>query len=164
MVSVRESNRKVSVMAKLMRSIEINAPVEQVFDFALDVGKLWGSWPEEVAVAEVELTPGGVGSTARLWTHFLAIHMEGTVEYTEVVPNERIVAHVHFVGEKPTWVFTFEPVDGGTKLTAEGEWHVKVPAVGKSLEGMLVKEHETPIEQLLARVKASVESEAAAAA
>ncbi len=151
-------------MAKLIRSIEIDAPVEQVFDFALDVGKLWGSWPEEAVVAEVKQTPDGVGSTATLWTHFLAIHMEGTVEYTEVVPNERIVAHVHFVAEKPTWVFTFEPVDGGTKLTAEGEWHVSVPAVGKSLEGMLAKEHETPIEQLLARVKARVEGEAAAAA
>ena len=146
-------------MAKLTRSIEIEAPVEKVFDFALDIGKLWTSWPEEVAVRDVELKPEGVGTSARLFTHFLAIHMEGTIEYTEVVPNERIVAKVHFFGESPTWVFTFEPLDGGTRMTAEGEWRVKVPAVGKRLEGMMVKEHEEGLESLLTTVKSRVEAE-----
>ena len=146
-------------MAKLTRSIEIEAPVEKVFDFALDIGKLWTSWPEEVAVRDVELKPEGVGTSARLFTHFLAIHMEGTIEYTEVVPNERIVAEVQFVGESPTWVFTFEPLDGGTRMTAEGEWRVKVPAVGKRLEGMMVKEHEEGLESLLTTVKSRVEAE-----
>lgn len=146
-------------MAKLTRSIEIEAPVEAVFDFAMDVGKLWTSWPEDVAVRDVELKPDGVGTSARLWTHFLALHMEGSIEYTEVVPNRRIVSKVHFFGEKPTWVFTFEPVESGTKLTAEGEWHVNVPAVGKPIEGMLVKEHEKGLESLLANVKSRVEAE-----
>lgn len=151
-------------MAKLTRSIEIEAPVDKVFDFAVDVGKLWTSWPEDVAVRDVELKPDGVGSSARLWTHLLAIHMEGTVEYTEVICNQRIVAKVHFFGEKPTWVFTFEPTDGGTKLTAEGEWHVNLPGVGKPLEGMLVKGHEGGLESLLANVRSRVEAEVAAAA
>ncbi|MDH3398670.1 MAG: SRPBCC family protein [Acidimicrobiia bacterium] len=151
-------------MAKLTRSIDIEAPVEKVFDFAMDVGKLWTSWPEEVALRDVELKPDGVGSSARLFTHFLAIHMEGSVEYTEVIPNQRIVAKVHFFGEKPTWVFTFEPADGGTKLTAEGEWHVNLPGLGKPIEGMLVKEHEGGLESLLANVKSRVEAKAAEAA
>ena len=150
-------------MAKLSRSIEIEAPVEKVFDFATDIGKFWTSWPEEVAVRDVELKPDGVGTSARLFTHFLAIHMEGTMEYTEFVPNERIVAKTHFFGESPTWVFTFEPADGGTKMTAEGEWHVKVPAVGKSLEGMMVKGHVEGLESLLATVKSRVEAEVTAA-
>ena len=151
-------------MAKLTRSIEIEAPVEKVFDDATDVGKLWTSWPEQVAVRDVELKPDGVGSSARLFSHFLAIHLEGTVEYTEVVPNERIVAKVHFVGESPTWVFAFESIDGGTKLTAEGEWHAKVPFVGNRLEGMMVKGHERGLESLLATVKSRVEAEVEAAA
>lgn len=146
-------------MAKLTRSIEIDASVEKVFDFALDIGKFWTSWPEDVAVRDVELKPDGVGTSARLFTHFLAIHMEGTMEYTEVVPNERIVAKVHFFGESPTWVFTFEPADGGAKLTAEGEWHANVPVVGKRIEGMMVKEHQEGLESLLATVKSRVEAE-----
>ena len=150
-------------MAKLLRSIEIEAPVEEVFDFALDVGKLWTSWPEDVAVRDVELKPDGVGTSARLFSHFFAIHLEGTIEYTEVVPNERIVAKVPFFGESPTWMFTFEPAEGGTKVTAEGEWHVRVPVVGKRLEGMMVKGHEEGLESLLATVKSRVEAEVTAA-
>ncbi len=146
-------------MAKLTRSIEIDAPVEKVFDFAMDVGKLWTSWPEEVAVRDVELAPDGVGTSAVVFTHLFAIHMEGKVEYVEVVPNERIVAKAHFFGESPTWVYTFEPIDGGTKLTAEGEWNVKFPAVGKSLEGMMVKSHDKGLESLLDTVKARVEAD-----
>ena len=149
-------------MAKLTRSIEIDAPVEKVFDFALDVGKLWTSWPEDVAVRDVELTPDGVGTSARLFSHFFAIHLEGTVEYTEVVPNEHIAASVHFFGENPTWMFTFEPADDGTKMTAEGEWHAKVPVVGKRLDGMMVKEHEEGLESLLETVKSQVEAEVTA--
>ncbi len=145
-------------MSKLTRSIEIEAPVEKAFEFALDIGKFWTSWPEEIAVRDVELKPEGVGTSARLFTHFLALHMEGMIEYTEVVPNERIAAKVEFFGEKPTWVFTFEPADGGTKMTAEGEWHVKVPAVGKRIEGMMVKEHAEGLESMLATVKTRVEA------
>ncbi|MDH3250314.1 MAG: DUF2505 family protein [Acidimicrobiia bacterium] len=150
-------------MAKLTRSIEIEAPVEKVFDFATDVGKLWTSWPEDVAVRDVELRPDGVGTSARLFTHLFAIHLEGTIEYTEVVPNERIVAEAHLFGERPTWVFSFEPADGGTKLTADGEWQVKVPAMGKRLEGMMAKEHEEGLESMLATVKSRVEAEVTAA-
>ena len=106
------------------------SPVEKVIDYAKDVGRLWRSWPEEVAARDVELKPDGVGSSARLFGHVLGIHMEGTVEYTEVVPNERIVAKIHWFGESPTWVFSFDPAKGGTKLTAEGEWQVKAPVVG----------------------------------
>ena len=151
-------------MTKLTRSIEIESPVGKVFDFAKDVGRFWTSWPEEVAARDVKLKPDGVGSSARLFGHFLAIHMEGTIEYTEVVPNERIVAKIHWFGESPTWVFTFEPSAGGTKLTAEGEWHVKVPVVGKRIEGMMVKGHEKGLESLLATVKSRVEAEVTAAA
>jgi uncharacterized protein YndB with AHSA1/START domain len=158
------SVQEVSSVAKLTRSIDIEAPVEKVFDFALDIGKFWTSWPEEVAVRDVELKSDGVGTSATLFTHFLAIHMEGTMEYIEVVPNERIVAQVHFFGESPTWVFTFEPAEDGTKMTAEGEWHAKVPVVGKRLEGMMVKGHEEGLEGLLATVKSRVEAEVTTAA
>ncbi len=147
-------------MAKLTRSVTIAAPVEEVFDYALDIKKLW-DWPD-VALADVVLTPDGVGSSARLWMHWLGFHMEAGIEYTEVVRPERITAEVGFALEHPTWTFTFEPVDGGTKLTAQGEWHVNVPAVGKTFEKMMVKEHVDGLELLLANIKKQLEAAAAA--
>lgn len=150
----------MSEMAKLTRSVTIDAPVEEVFDFALDIGKVW-IWPD-VALREIVRTPDGVGSSARMYSHVLGIHVEGVITYTEVVRPERIVATVGFGPEHPTWVFTFEPAEGGTKFTVEGEWHVNVPGVGKPIEGLIVREHVDGLERMLAGIKAAVEKAAAA--
>ncbi len=147
-------------MAKLTRSITIDAPVDKVFDYALNITKLWKF--KDLALTEVDIKPDGVGTSARMYTHFLAFHMEGGVEYTEVVPGERIVAQVHFFMEKPTWTFTFEPVEGGTRMTAEGEWRTSVPVVGRPIESMMVKEHEPMMDELLGNLKAQLEAKAAA--
>ncbi|MEZ5184470.1 MAG: SRPBCC family protein [Candidatus Nanopelagicales bacterium] len=149
-------------MAKLTRSITINAPVEKVFDLAMNIGRLWPCSPE-VAVRDVELTPDGVGTKARIWTHGLGVHFEGNIEYTEVVRPERIVAQVAFGLEKPVWVFTFEPAGADTKMTGQGEWHVNAPAVGKALEQWMAKSHEGFLETMLANFKTEAESESAAA-
>lgn len=148
-------------MAELTRSVTINAPVEEVFDFALDVRNLWNFPGEEIALADVELKPEGVGTSCRIWTHTLGFHVEGKLEYTEVVRPERIVAEVHFFGESPTWTFTFEPADGGTTMTGTGEWHMKMPVVGGTFEKMAVKEHVPMLERMLANVKAGLEAKAA---
>lgn len=146
-------------MAKLTRSVVIHAPVDMVFNLALDVGELWTSFPG-VAARDVVLKPDGVGSSARLFTHFLGFHIEGDIEFIEVIRNERIVAKITFGAESPTWTFTFTPADDGTELTLEGEWHVNLPAVGHPLETLIVKAHENDTERLLAGFKAKVESTA----
>jgi uncharacterized protein YndB with AHSA1/START domain len=147
------------LMAILTRSTTVKAPIEKVFDYAMDVRKLW-SMPD-IAVAEVDVKPEGVGTTARLWSHFLGFHLEGGLEYTEVTRPERIVIKVSFFMESPTWTFTFEPVEGGTKVVAQGEWHVKAPAVGGTFEKMMAKEHEPFLDTMLANLKDSLESKAA---
>ncbi|HEX6234805.1 MAG TPA: SRPBCC family protein [Jiangellaceae bacterium] len=147
-------------MATLTRSITVDAPVDTVFDFALDIGRLWKM--KDVALTDVDIKPDGVGTSARLYTHVLGFHVEGGVEYTEVVPGQRIVAQVHFFAEKPTWTFTFEPTAGGTKITGEGEWIVKFPVVGRPIEAMMVKEHEPYLEAMLANLKTQVEAKIAA--
>ncbi|EWT02342.1 bacterio-opsin linked protein [Intrasporangium oryzae NRRL B-24470] len=148
-------------MATLTRNIRINAPVDTVFELALDIRELWKF--KDVALTEVDIKPEGVGTSARMFTHILGFHIEGGVEYTEVVPGQRIVAQVHFFAEKPTWTFTFEPADGRTTVTAVGEWIVKVPVVGRPIEGMMVKEHESFVELMLSNLKAQAEARTAAA-
>ena len=143
-------------MATLRRSITVNAPVDTVFDFALDIRQLWKA--KDVALAEVDIKPDGVGTSARLYTHLLGFHLEGGVEYTEVVPGQRIVAQAHWFAEKPTWRFTFAPADGGTLVTAEGEWELTLPVVGTPLERRMVKEHEPFVEEMLATLKTQVEA------
>ena len=67
---------------------------------------------------------------------------------------------VEFFMEHPTWTFTFEPEGGGTRVTAQGEWNVKTPAVGGRYEKMMVKEHEPALESMLASLKGDLEGAA----
>jgi uncharacterized protein YndB with AHSA1/START domain len=149
-------------MTTLTRSVTGDAPVGTVFEYALDVSRLWTV--KDVALIDVDIKPEGVGTSARMYTHLLALHIEGGIEYTEVVPGERIVAQVvdFLVVDEPTWTFTFKPVKGGTKVTATGEWAVKVPVVGKHIESMMVKGHEQMLDMLLANLKTQVEAKVAA--
>ena len=143
-------------MSVMTRSIIIKAPVNEVFEFAKDPGRFVAAIPDFATRAEV-LTPDGVGSSTHAYTHGLGIHFEGTVEYTEVVANQRIVAKVSFPGEHPTWTFTFEPLDSWTRLTMRAEWHVKAPVVGWVMDVIKAREHGSMAEQWLEAVKNRIE-------
>lgn len=143
-------------MAKLTKSTTINAPVEKVFDFASDVGKLWACFPD-VAVRDVQLKAAGVGSSARWFTHTLGIHSEGVIEFTGVVPNQRIEAKS---SAGPIFVFAFDADDGATKLTLDAEWHLPVPVVGPPVEALIMKRSEKDGVAMLANIKAQVEGTA----
>jgi uncharacterized protein YndB with AHSA1/START domain len=145
--------------ATLTRSVTIDAPVEEVAADVLHIGAFWAA-AHDVAVREEMLTPEGVGSTARLYSHMGPLHMEGAVEIVEVVPNERVSAKVHFGPESPLWTFTFAPTDGGTLLTGQGEWHLNVPGVGKRLAAMEANSHGEFLEEMLAGAKRRVEESA----
>jgi len=124
-----------------------------VFDFARDVGRLWACF-EDCAVRDVQLTPDGVGSSARRFSHLLGIHMERVIEYTEVVPSRRIVGKS---SAGPIFTITFEPADGSTTLTVNGEWHLAVPVVGAPVEDLIMKRSVKDVEAMLASIKAQVE-------
>lgn len=143
----------------LTRSVTIDAPVERVFADVLAIGTFWTGAPD-VAVREENLTPDGVGTTARLYSFAGPIHVEGTLELVDVVPGERIVAKVHFGPENPLWTFTFEPREGGTLLTGQGEWHMNVPGVGKRLATMEANSHGEFLDEMLAGAKMRVEAAA----
>ena len=64
-------------MTTLTRSITIDAPVDAVFEYALDVGRLWTV--KDVALTEVDIKPEGVGTSARMFTHLLAEGRIGTL-------------------------------------------------------------------------------------
>lgn len=143
-------------MATLTRSVVIDAPVEKVFDYAVDIRNLWAV--PHVGLADVVQEPEGVGSTARILVPFLGFHMTMGLELTEVVRPERIVAKISSITlDRPTWTYTFEPVGDGTRFTVHGEWHINIPAVGGPMEGLMVREHEEFVETVLDNVKDGVE-------
>lgn len=139
----------------LVRSVTINAPVDAVFAFVSDPSKWMHAYAGEVEATHVDIKPGGVGTSARMSAKMFGVHMGVTHEYTEVVPNQRIVSTV---SAGPVITFSFEPVEGGTALTIEARLALETPLVRVPLQTLWVMWVDDDIDALLANIKSLVET------
>jgi uncharacterized protein YndB with AHSA1/START domain len=96
-------------MARTEASAVINRPIDEVFAYLIDV-RNWSQWagfPEAEQTSEGSV---GVGATFRGVSQFLGRRAEWTSEVTN-----------HLGGMSIEQSLTFEPVEGGTRLTMVGE-------------------------------------------
>ena len=131
----------------------------KVFDYVQDMHHLLEAWGDEFgshnAVAAVNVTPEGVGSTVKMMGRvFLLFHMEWTLTREEYVPNERIADGARF----GRLVTTFEPADPtGTTLSMAWEWAANVPLVGEAMDRVSWGGDEA-LDKALANPKKAIES------
>jgi uncharacterized membrane protein len=143
-------------MAKITKTITINAPVEKVFSFMTNPVNLPEVWPSMVEVKDVKPAPAGGNDFS--WVYKMAgIKFEGASETTEFILNQRDVTK-STKGINSTFVWKYEAHDGGTKLTVEVEYVVPVPLLGKLAESFIIKQNEHEAEALLANLKARMEA------
>lgn len=152
--------------------ITVEAPVHDVFDYCRDPRHLFEGWPE-LRVTDVVMTPDGLGTTAHIVGRFAKGMIVEQIEreFTEFVPDERIVSTAHakvrFAGRTkdvahgPVFTWLFDAADRGTRLTFVvleadlGWWQnllesISAAAMAKKMHGMLEA------------IKAGVEGRAAA--
>jgi uncharacterized membrane protein len=142
-------------MAKITKSVTINAPVEKVFAFISEPTNLPEIWPSMVEVKDVQPSPAGGYNFD--WVYKMAgVRFNGASETTESVTNQCIVTK-STKGIESKFVWTFETKDSGTKLTVETEYSVPVPLLGKLAEAFIVKQNEHEADVLLANLKARME-------
>jgi uncharacterized membrane protein len=144
-------------MAKMKRTIIINAPVEKVFGYMNEPTNLPEIWPSMVEVKDVKQTPEGVGSSFGWLYKMAGMRFEGASETTEYVANQRNVTK-STRGIQSTFVWTYQPEASGTKLTVEVEYTVPMPLLGKLAEAFIVKLNEHEADVLLANLKARMEA------
>ena len=143
-------------MATVERSVGINAPVEEVFAYVSDPMSQLEWMPSMGEVTEVNLTEQGVGSTYR-WKYKIAgMIFQGDNETLEFVPNKRVVARSKG-GIDSTWTWTYEPQDGGTKLSVHTEYTIPVPVLGKLAEALVLGQSEREADLAMANIKAKME-------
>jgi carbon monoxide dehydrogenase subunit G len=141
-------------MARVERSITVNAPVEKVFAYLDDPMTQLAWLPGMVEVKDV--TGKGVGSHFQ-WTYkMVGVHFRGRGTVIEHVSDERIVVESKG-GIVSTWTWTFEPHDGGTKLNLDIEYTVPVPVLGKLAEALVLKQNEREADLAMANIKAKME-------
>lgn len=146
------------------RSIEIDAPVEEVFAFVADPRRQTAAMARalgrRVTVADVETSPEGVVTGWSWSTRFvLPITYTARVTRAEHVPNERIVNRHHTV-TKDVDTITVAPTPTGTRLT----WHAELSSPIPFLEGVAIRmtakgrSYGRQIEDTLTEVKKDVEA------
>ena len=144
-------------MAKIERTIAINAPVEKVFAYMGDPMSMLEYLPEMVEVKDVALTEQGVGSRYRWIYKLVGIRFEGESVVTEFVPNRRRVSETRR-GIVSTWTWDFESSDGGMKLSLIVEYIIPVPVLGKLAEAVVLRQQEAMTDLVLANIKGRMES------
>lgn len=143
-------------MAKIQKSIDINAPVEQVFDYVDDPANLPEVWPSLVEIKDVEPLPGG-GHKYR-WVYKMAgMHFEGTGQDTEFAPPRRVVA-TNKGGIESTLTWTFDSTAGGTTVNLEVAYSVPLPLLSRLAEAFIIRQNEREMELLLVNLKSRLEA------
>ena len=142
-------------MAKVKRSIKINAPVEKVFEFVNKPENLVEIWPSLKEVMNIEELPNGGHSFD--WTYRMAgLSFEGKTEDIEIIPNERTVS-ISTGGIQSKVIFEYQSVEGGTIFTDNTDFTIPLPLMGKVAEPLIVKMNERESEAFLANLKARME-------
>lgn len=141
-------------MAKVERSIIINAPVEKVFSYISDPNSELESMPSITDIRDI--TGQGVGQRWG-WSYKMAgVSLKGESEVMEHIPNQRLV-HKSTGGIVSTWTYTFNPEDSGTRLTVVVEYTIPVPVLGKVGERLVLKRTEREADLAMTNIKERLE-------
>jgi len=136
-------------MARVVRSITIDAPVEKVFGFFNAPANL-------LEVSDVQRLPSG-GNSHRFAYKMAGMRFEGTSEDTEYVANQRTVTETKS-GIESRITLTSRPADGGTEVTYDEEYTLPIPVLGRLAEAVVVRQEAREVELMLANVKDQLEA------
>ncbi|GAB2764777.1 hypothetical protein GCM10027090_38840 [Sinomonas soli] len=143
------------MVENLVKTVEINAPVDTVFTFLSDPTRWMLAFPGDSEVTDVQITPDGVGTSAKWAAKIFGLHMSVTHEYREVVRNQRIVSKAT---AGPVLTFSLEPRGAGTVLSVEQGFDIETPLVRVPLQALFTRWAEDDIEGLAANIKSLVET------
>jgi dehydrogenase/reductase SDR family protein 12 len=108
-------------MTKFEESTLIDRPVEAVWKYLSTIENM-PKWDRGVIEArQTSEGPMGVGSTVQIVRQFLGRRRIGSFRVADVVPNRTVA-----IQASAKWItaqirYTFEPVDGATRMTSAGE-------------------------------------------
>jgi uncharacterized protein YndB with AHSA1/START domain len=146
-------------MAKIIKSIEIEAPPEKVFAFVISdkMNDVWGEWYSGKWTSEEPVRVGSIG-------HFVGnpnfLKGEWDMEVTEFVKNKNMTMHT--IGKSPmksTVSMNLEPTTKGTKATYVDDYEVPYSILGKLIDKVKVsKDMEKAHLKLMENLKKTLEA------
>lgn len=145
-------------MSRVRESIQIDAPVESVFAFFDDLANAAVLVPALEEVTKVELVECGghrVEYTIRTERGDVT---EASSEHLQYEPPHRTVSRGVQTGIATTSTREFEPIMGGTRVTATIEWDVPVRFVGRLVTAPLRGPLRRSLRETLHAAKEAIEA------
>ena len=143
-------------MAKIEKTIVINAPAEKIFNFIADPVNLPSIWPSMEQIKEVVSLPSG--GTSFKWVYKMAgMRIDGASDTVGFIANQRIITKSKS-GIENTFTWNFQPEAGGTRVNLRVEYTVPIPVLGKLAEAVIIKQDDHEGDLLLANLKAKMEA------
>ncbi len=142
-------------MRRIRKSIEIEAPVGEVFAYATTPQNLPEFWPSILEVSNVEQSPDGRYRFDWIYK-LLGIRLRGHSETIELA-RDRLSVVRNETGIKSTLRYEYEPRGARTEVTVESEYELPGAVFGRLAAPLAHKMLEREAEQVLVNLKAQVE-------
>jgi uncharacterized membrane protein len=129
-------------MAKIHRDVVVNADPERCFDFIADPSLAPLFISSLYSITPIEVEPKGPGNTWGFEYDMFGVPLRGESECTEFERPSRYVWR-SIPGSSTidtTFSYTFEPQDGGTKVSLDVEYELPQEVLGGKLTDKLVVE------------------------
>jgi ribosome-associated toxin RatA of RatAB toxin-antitoxin module len=142
-------------MAEIQKTISMNVPVEEAFNFVANTHNLVEVWPSLSQVRDWKRDERGIGEFG--YTYQMAgFKYNGTNRDREFVRNKRIVTESQG-GLQAIITWEFEPISGGTQVTFKGEYNVSIPLFGNMIAERIAALNAIEVEALLKNIKKKLE-------
>jgi uncharacterized protein YndB with AHSA1/START domain len=150
-----------ATMAKIERSLRIEAPVEDVFEYVTNIRRFREWWPSLAEVRNPSHEQAVKGSTYE-WTYKMAgFTFNGKDEFFEVIPG-KLARNGTLEGElRHMFEHRVEPEDGGTRFTLLIDYSLPAGVIGRIADrALLARYNEREADQVVANLRAICEAEA----
>ena len=146
-------------MPLVEQSIEIQAPVETVFEIIAHHPERQPEWWPPIEVQErVSPPPTMVGSVSRYVYNMMGVKIKGEHEVLEMSDNQYLKVKT-ISGIDSTFEFMFEPKGQNTLLTIRVDYKLPGSVLGQLLNKLVIEQkNESDLREGLANLKAIAES------
>jgi uncharacterized membrane protein len=138
-------------MAEVTKSIDINAPVDVVFEFVANPHNTIKYSPNFTRFEPVGDKERGLGARVEATGSFMGMNIKTTLEIVEFEENAKLISRsVGGVKSMSSWLFRPLP-DGGTEVTFTSDYTLPGSKLGWLVDKMLVQKdvERTTIESLV---------------
>jgi uncharacterized membrane protein len=145
-------------MAKILREVDIKAPVKQVFELISDPNKLPQIWPNLIEVNNVKNS--NLGGYDYSWAYnMLGLRLEGQTRVMEFLTNRRLVTKsTKGIESMITWNFQDDGAEE-SHLTFEMDYEIPASLRNRHPEQLILENNAHEVESMLRNLKTTAELE-----